>query len=118
MVLPPGVKRPVCQADHTLPSTAETKSEWSYTSTRPIRLQGMERDKIALLHQLVSTGSAITFVTWITDITSTARLCFLVQSFYPMINMKGRNTREIRNVRDYTLMKDIVVPTGTALCIY
>jgi hypothetical protein len=33
-----GVKRPVRQADHSPPSSAEVKNTWSYTSTPPIRL--------------------------------------------------------------------------------
>jgi hypothetical protein len=36
-----GVKRPRREADHSLPSTAEVKNAWSYTSTQPIRLQGV-----------------------------------------------------------------------------
>jgi len=32
-VLTPGVKRPGREADHSPPSTAEVKPEWSYTST-------------------------------------------------------------------------------------
>jgi hypothetical protein len=28
-----GVKRPGCEADHSLPSSAEVKNAWSYTST-------------------------------------------------------------------------------------
>jgi hypothetical protein len=33
-----GVKRPGHEADHSLPSSAEVKNAWSYTSTPPIRL--------------------------------------------------------------------------------
>jgi hypothetical protein len=33
-----GVKRPVCEADHLPPSSAEIKNAWSYTSTLPVRL--------------------------------------------------------------------------------
>jgi hypothetical protein len=36
-----GVKRPVREADHSPPSSAEVKNAWSYTSTPPIRLHGM-----------------------------------------------------------------------------
>jgi hypothetical protein len=32
-LFPPGLKRPVCEADHSPPS-AEIKNEWRYTSTR------------------------------------------------------------------------------------
>jgi hypothetical protein len=31
----PGVKWLECEADHSLPSNADVKSEWSYTSTPP-----------------------------------------------------------------------------------
>jgi hypothetical protein len=34
------VKRPGREADHSLPSSAEVKNAWSYTSTPPIRLHG------------------------------------------------------------------------------
>jgi hypothetical protein len=37
----PGVKRPGREADHSPPSSAEVKNEWSYTSTPPIRLHGV-----------------------------------------------------------------------------
>jgi hypothetical protein len=36
-----GVKRPGREADHSLPSSAEVKNEWSYTSISPIRLHGV-----------------------------------------------------------------------------
>jgi hypothetical protein len=36
-----GVKRPGREADHSLPSSAEVKNVWSYTSTPPIRLHGV-----------------------------------------------------------------------------
>jgi hypothetical protein len=36
-----GVKRPGLEADHSLPSSAEVKNDWSYTSTPPIRLHGV-----------------------------------------------------------------------------
>jgi hypothetical protein len=36
-----GVKRPGIEADHSPPSSAEVKNEWSYTSTPPIRLHGV-----------------------------------------------------------------------------
>jgi len=44
----PGVKRPGCGADHSSPSRAEVKNDWSYTSTPPIRLNGVDRDKFTL----------------------------------------------------------------------
>jgi hypothetical protein len=39
--LSPGVKRPGRQADCSLPSSAEANNAWRYTSTPPIRLNGM-----------------------------------------------------------------------------
>jgi hypothetical protein len=33
-----GVKRPGCEADHSLPSSAEVKVVWCYTSIPPMRL--------------------------------------------------------------------------------
>jgi hypothetical protein len=36
-----GVKRPGCETDHSSPSSAEVKNEWSYTSTPPVRLHGV-----------------------------------------------------------------------------
>jgi hypothetical protein len=36
-----GVKRPRCEADHSPTSSAEVKSEWSYTSTPLVRLHGV-----------------------------------------------------------------------------
>jgi hypothetical protein len=39
--LPLGVKQPEREADHSPPYSAEVKNEWSYTSSPPIRLNGM-----------------------------------------------------------------------------
>jgi hypothetical protein len=36
-----GVKAPAHEADHLLPSSAEVKNAWSYTSTPLIRLHGV-----------------------------------------------------------------------------
>jgi hypothetical protein len=36
-----GIKRPGREADHSPPSSAEVKNAWSYTSTPPIRLNGV-----------------------------------------------------------------------------
>jgi hypothetical protein len=36
-----GVKQPERDADHSPPSSSEVKNAWSYTSTLPIRLQGV-----------------------------------------------------------------------------
>jgi hypothetical protein len=36
-----GVKRPGREADHTLPSSAEVKNAWSYTSTPSVHLHGV-----------------------------------------------------------------------------
>jgi hypothetical protein len=38
-----GLNRPGRKVGHLLPSTAEVKNEWSYTSTATIRLQGVRR---------------------------------------------------------------------------
>jgi hypothetical protein len=38
---PLGVRRPGRETDHSLPSSAEVKNAWSYTSTPPIRLHGV-----------------------------------------------------------------------------
>jgi hypothetical protein len=40
-VLSVGVKRPVREADHSPPFSAEAKNAWSYTSTPPIRIHGV-----------------------------------------------------------------------------
>jgi hypothetical protein len=36
-----GIKRPLREADHSPPSSAEVKNAWSYTSTTPVRLHGV-----------------------------------------------------------------------------
>jgi hypothetical protein len=36
-----GIKRPGREADHSPPSSAEVKIVWNYTSTPPIRLNGV-----------------------------------------------------------------------------
>jgi hypothetical protein len=47
LVLFPGAKRPECESDHPPLSGAEVKNEWSYTSTPPIYLHGVERENVA-----------------------------------------------------------------------
>jgi hypothetical protein len=37
----PGVKRPGRETDHSSPSSAEVKNAWGYTSTTPVRLDGV-----------------------------------------------------------------------------
>jgi hypothetical protein len=41
----PGVSKLKCEVDHSSPSSAEVKNEYSYTSTLPVCLYGVERDK-------------------------------------------------------------------------
>jgi hypothetical protein len=57
-----GVQRPGREADHSLPSSAEVKNAWSYTSTPPLRLHGVVLNKsigktipLPLLHMCTST---------------------------------------------------------------
>jgi hypothetical protein len=38
---PPGIKRPVLQADHPPSSSAEVKNAWSHTSTSSVCLHGV-----------------------------------------------------------------------------
>jgi hypothetical protein len=40
-----GIKRPGRDVDHTSPSSGEIKKEWSHTSSHPIRLCGLDKDK-------------------------------------------------------------------------
>jgi hypothetical protein len=40
-----GIKKPKREVNHSPPSGVEVKSVWSYTSTPPISLYGVERDK-------------------------------------------------------------------------
>ena len=37
-----GVKLPVCEVNHSPTTSAEVKNEWSYTSTLPIWLHGVD----------------------------------------------------------------------------
>ena len=46
----PAVKRPGPELDHSLPSNAEVKNEWSCTSTPPIRLHGVDRDNFTFTY--------------------------------------------------------------------
>jgi hypothetical protein len=43
-LLSPGVKRPESEGDHSHPSTAEVKSEWSFTSTPSLCLHGADKE--------------------------------------------------------------------------
>ena len=44
----PRVKRPGRDLDHSHPSSAEIKNGWRHTSTPPICLYGMDRDKFTI----------------------------------------------------------------------
>jgi hypothetical protein len=57
----PGIKRWVCEADHTPPSISEVKNAWSYTST-PRYLQGvvLNQTQDAFMALYLSTGSTLT----------------------------------------------------------
>ena len=42
----PGEQGPRLEINHSLPSSAEVKNEWSYTSTPPTRLHGLDLDTL------------------------------------------------------------------------
>jgi hypothetical protein len=44
----PGVRWPGCEADHSLPYSAEVKIQWSYTFAPPICLYGVAMDNISI----------------------------------------------------------------------
>ena len=58
----PGLKRPGCDVDHTLPSRAEVKNEWSYTFALPVYRHVGSRDNRALANPYSATGSDIILV--------------------------------------------------------
>jgi len=41
-----GTKWPGREVNHSLPSSAEVKNEWSYVSTLPVHLHGVDREKV------------------------------------------------------------------------
>jgi len=47
----PGLKRPGCDIDHTLPSSAEVKNGWNYTSTVPVYRHVGSTDNILIARQ-------------------------------------------------------------------
>jgi hypothetical protein len=53
------VKWSGCMVDHSPPSTAKVKNEWSYTSVLPAYLHTVGRDKFTLLHFLSLCGFVI-----------------------------------------------------------
>jgi len=38
-----------CEFNHTTPSNAKVKNEWSYTSSPPLTLRGIEREIVYFL---------------------------------------------------------------------
>jgi hypothetical protein len=52
------VKRPWREVDHSRPSSAEVRNEWSCTSTLPICLHGVDREKY-LLHGWMFPGDQL-----------------------------------------------------------
>jgi hypothetical protein len=78
----PGVKRPGCDVDHWLPSSAEVNNKWSYTSPYPVCLHGMDRDTFTFYSRiylyyveshcpLTCTHNLVRFFFWISPIEST-----------------------------------------------
>jgi len=60
-----GVKRSERGVDHSCPSSAEVKNEWSYTSTSPTCLHGLDREKftfyvfyLKMMSYVAYTGTA------------------------------------------------------------
>ena len=43
------IKRAESEVDHTLPSSAEVKNKWSYTSTSHVHLHGIDRNTFKFL---------------------------------------------------------------------
>jgi hypothetical protein len=50
------VKRPGRDVDHSPPSNAEVKNEWSSTSTAPTCLHGVDRDKLTFFTAVCTPG--------------------------------------------------------------
>ena len=48
----PGVKRQGREVDHSPPFGTEVKNEWSYTSTPPVCLHGVDRDNFTFYRYL------------------------------------------------------------------
>ena len=47
-----GVKRRRCEVNHSPPSNAEVKNEWSYASASPVCHHGMEKEKLSYVFRL------------------------------------------------------------------
>lgn len=47
-VLSAGVNQLECKVDHSLPTSADLKNEWSYTSAPPICLHAVDREDFTL----------------------------------------------------------------------
>jgi hypothetical protein len=54
------VKRPGREVNHPLPSSAEFKNEWSYTSASPIRFHWVKRENFAFTFVLRALWNEIT----------------------------------------------------------
>lgn len=59
----PGVKQgPGRKFDHSPPSSADIKNEWSFTSTSPIGLHGIDGDNFTSMeHKTLSFGDDCSF---------------------------------------------------------
>ena len=49
----PGVKQPRREADHSSPSNAEVKYEWSYASVSLKLLSGLDRDNLTFIQNII-----------------------------------------------------------------
>ena len=61
-IISPGIKWPERQVDHSPPSGAEVRNEWSYTSTPLLYLNGVERENITSYFTLISSWMQFVFV--------------------------------------------------------
>jgi hypothetical protein len=52
-IFPPIVKQTGYEVNHSFPSSAKVKNEWSCTSTPPISLHGMDRENFTFYYIMV-----------------------------------------------------------------
>ena len=70
-VLSAGVNQLECKVDRSLPTSADLKNEWNYTSAPPVCFHGVERDSFVLTVMVWRGAAALHLLSWCGE----GRLC-------------------------------------------
>jgi len=79
-------KRPLCEANHSPPSSAEVKNEWSYTSTPPTCLHDVDRNNFTLLCRYIKGKYVYKLLSVLTEFCSVKAYGYKKVEFHALLN--------------------------------